>query len=213
MAMSAQENITPTINVNGEGTVQVIPDEVTIKVRVESQGNEAAQVKRENDMSIQSVLVFLNKEGIDKKHINTEYLNLNKNYDYNRKIYNYTANQSLSITLKDLKKYESVMSGLLNSGINRIDGVTFNSSEIKTLKLEARKNAMLDAKQRAEVYAGALGQTIGRALTISEQGASAPQPKMYAARSMAMESNDSGESIAPGELTIKVKVQVSFELK
>ncbi len=205
----------PLVNVTGEGTVKVVPDGVDIKVSVQTQGKEARNVKSENDETIDKVIKFLRSQGIDSKYIKTEYINLNKNYDYNSKTYNYNASQTLSIILKDLSTYEAIMTGLLNSGINRIDAVQFTSSKMETLEAEARIKAIKNAKEKAQAYANALDQSIGKAVQISEQGSQAPQPPMYKARMMSMEMDSSGggETIAPGELTIRTKIAVSFELK
>ena len=201
------------VHVTGEGKVTVTPDQVSIKVRVEHQGKDAVTVKNQNDVAIDAVIKFLRAEGIDNSDVQTEYINLNKSYEYKTKTYNYTANQALTILVKDLAKYETIMSGLLNSGINRIDGVQFKSSKASSLKEEARVKAMTDAKQRAVTYAAALGQSIGKAVEISEQGANVPQPQYRRAALTAEASFDGGgEAIAPGELTILIIVAVSFEL-
>ncbi len=215
ITMTAQTNVLePLVNVTGEGKIKAVPDGVDIKVRVESQGNEARAVKTENDQTIDAVIKFLRSQGIDSKNFQTEYINLNKNYDYNKKIYKYTANQTLTIKLKDLTKYEGTMSGLLSSGINRIDGVQFTASAMEELKAQARVNAILNAKEKAKAYAGALGQSIGKAVQISESGSSNPQPAMFKGRMMSveMDSSGGGETIAPGELTFTSRVSVSFRL-
>lgn len=215
MSLTAQQSkMEPLVNVTGEGKVKVAPDGADIRVRVESQGKEAQSVKAENDQAIDKVIKFLRSAGIEGKQVQTEYVNLNKNYDYNTKTYSYTANQTLTVKLKNLNRYESIMTGLLSSGINRIDGVQFTALNMEKLEAEARIKAIQDAKEKATAYAGALGQSIGKAVQISEQGSSAPQPPMYKARMMSadMESGG-GETIAPGELTISSRIQVSFELK
>ena len=50
----------------------------------------------------------------------------------------------------DLSKYDKLMSGLVSSGINSINGVSFSSSKMEEYEAEARKKAVLDAKQKAE---------------------------------------------------------------
>src|SRR5690554_4883712 len=102
MSLAAQESssTSPYISVSGEGIVKVIPDQVFIKVRVENQGKSAQEVKQLNDKAIDQVLKYAKSMDIDKKDINTEYINLNKNYDYQTKEYHYVANQSISILLK-----------------------------------------------------------------------------------------------------------------
>lgn len=205
VAQTAQH---PLVQVVGEGTVTVVPDKVVIKARVEHSGKSAAEVKRQNDSVVDQVIKYLKSEGIPSKNIQTDYIRLNKEYDYNGKEYFFSANQAISIHLDDLKKYEKIMSGLLNSGLNRIDGIEFKTSNEEKLKSEARKKAVLNAKMKAEEYATALGQKIGAALMINELDDQQYQP-VY--RVMKMESADS-ETIAPGEMEVTVKVNVGFLL-
>lgn len=209
--MNAQNHPKPSVDVTGTGLVKIVPDQVGITVRVENEGPNAKEVKQRNDQTVNNIFQFLKKAGIDEKQVKTEYLNLNKNYDYNTKTYRFVANQTISILLKDLKNYEPIMNGLLETGINRIDGVTFISSKRAQLESEARIKAIQDAKQKAQEYAGTLGQTIGKALLISEfQNNSGPGP-MYKMMSAAPPS-DSVQTMAPGEMEISVNVNVSFEL-
>ncbi len=162
--MMAQNTLPPhTIDVTGEGIVRVVPDEVTIKIRVENTGENTKTLKEQNDATISDVLKFLKKMNIDDKDVKTEYMNLSKNYDYNSKTYTFAANQSLSVKLRDLKKYEPVMKGLIDSGINRIDGVSFSSSNKAALESQARKKAVENAKMKAEEYTSVLNQTVGKA--------------------------------------------------
>ena len=141
-------------------------------------------------------------------------MNLNKNYNYDNKSYSYVANQAISIKLDDLKNYEKIMSGLLKAGLNRIDGVQFKSSKMESFMAEARKKAVIDAKSKAKDYANALGQSIGKAISISELETNS-FPPMYRMNEMkaSSDSMEQQETIAPGELEIKSKVTVAFELK
>ena len=160
-AVQAQQinNITPAVTVNGEGIVKVIPDEVVIKSRIEHDGDNPQEVKKQNDAVVNAVIKYLKSEGVPEKNIQTDYVNLNKNYNYNDKTYSYVANQAISIKLDDLKNYEKIMSGLLKAGLNRIDGVQFKSSEMEKYMTEARKKAVLNAKNKASEYASSLGQS------------------------------------------------------
>ena len=211
--MMAQNTLPPpTIDVTGEGIVRVVPDEVTINIRVENTGENTKVLKEQNDATISEVLKFLKKMDIADKDIRTEYMNLNKNYDYNSKTYTFAANQSLSVKLRDLKKYEAVMKGLIDTGINRIDGVSFSSSKEETLKSEARKKAVANAQMKAKEYASVLNQTVGKAVSISEfNNASGPQP-MYKMAMMDSSAGNGEQTIALGEMEIKATVNVSFLL-
>jgi hypothetical protein len=210
-SMTAQTQPTPTVDVKGEGMVNVVPDEVTVNVRVENTGLNAKELKQQNDRTISEVLQFVKGMGIADKYVKTDFVRLSKNYEYNTKTYNYAANQSLVIKLVDLKKYERLMNGLLETGINRIDGLTFSSSEMEKLESQARKKAVENAKLKAEEYASVLGQSIGKAIQISEfQQVSNPGPMFRSA--MAMDSGNAEQTLAPGEMQVSVSVNVSFVL-
>jgi len=214
LQIMAQEKIQPMVTVMGEGIVKVVPDQVTINVSVESQGKKALEVKNTNDASVDAVLQFLKKSGIGSKEVQSQYVRLNKSYDYNTKIYSYNASQSITILLLDITKYEKIISGLMESGINRIDGINFGSSTLEALKSQARINAVANAKMKATEYAGVLNQKVGKAIQINEIGQNNPGPlyKNAMMRSMDAESGEM-ETLAVGEMTIKAEITISFELQ
>ena len=206
----------PLIFVNGEGKIKVVPDEVAISVSVESKGTKAVDVKKENDIKIDAILKFIKKMNLDKKDYQTERVSLNDQFDYMKKKHNYVATQTISINLKDLLKYDELMEGLMDAGINNINNVQFSSSQLNFYKSEARKLAMKDAKLKAEDYVSVLGQKVGKAFTITDNSQNYyPVNNRYA---MAMSKNadvesESRETLAVGEIDIIVNVQVSFLLE
>lgn len=204
----------PTVDVMGQGIVKVVPDEVTINVQVENKGQNPKDLKQKNDLIINDVLAFIKSMKIADKQVQTEYVKLNKNYDYQTKTYSYVANQSISIYLKDLELYESLMNGLLERGINKIDGISFSTSKIKELKSQARIKAMQNAKMKAEEYTKVLNQSIGKAVSISEfSNTNYPGPvnrkaMMISSDASAMEQ----QTISVGEIEVVTKINVSFLL-
>lgn len=200
-----------TVSVIGTGTVNIVPDKVLINSRIEHTGKSAVEVKKQNDKVVNDVIKYLKSQGIASENIQTEYVRLNKEFNYNTKDTFYSANQAISIELQDLKKYEDIMSGLLNSGLNRIDGIEFMTSKKEALQSEARKKAVLDAQMKAREYAEALGQKIGRATRISEVQTDHYQP-VYRVMEMKQDSGEQ-ETIAPGEMEVRVKVNVDFLLQ
>ena len=214
LGMQAQNNPPqPTVSVTGEGTVKVVPDQVIINSRIETEGADAGEVKKQNDATVDKIISFLKKQGVDSKNIETDYVNLNKRYNYDDKTSTYVANQAISIKLVDLSDYEEIMRGLLENGLNRIDGVQFKSSEVEKYESEARRKAVLDAKQKATELATPLGQKIGKAVSINEVGSNNIQPVYRMAEMKMSDSAQGQQSIAPGEMEITEKVNVSFLLQ
>ena len=204
----------PKISVVGEGKIKVTPDEAVITVGVENIGKDASEVKRKNDEVVESVIKTIKKQGIAPADFKTEHVSLNKNFDYQTKKYSYKATQTISIHLKDLSKYDVLMMELVDSGINNIQGVDFKSSKLEELQSEIRKKAILNAKKKAEDYAGVLGQKVGKAIAITDNSQTFyPQP-VYRNVMMAKAMDESSvrETLAIGEIEISSTVNVSFEL-
>ena len=216
MMSQAQESkiVTPMINVSGEGKVFVTPDEAIITVSVETKGKNSTEVKKLNDQKIEAVLNFIKKSKIPTTDFKTQRVSLNPQYDYETKKHTFNASQTIEINLKDLSKYDALMEGLVDAGINQIKNVEFKSSKMATLESDARKLAMRNAKVKAEDYVSVLGQKVGKAIVISDNTQTFyPQP-VYAAqmKSMDMESQPR-ETLAVGEITIVANVTVSFSLE
>lgn len=213
-AANAQQTPIPQVTVQGEGIIKVKPDMATITIGVNNEGNDAKEVKKENDKATDAVIKYLKKAGIDAKDYQTERVYLNRNYDYDKKKYYYKASQTISVKLKDLSKYDDLITGLTEAGVNNIQGVNFESSEQKKYEVQARIEAMLDAKKKAEDYASAIGQSIGAAMMINESGSSyTPPVRMAMAMSAEMDAMGSRETLAVGEIEVRAKVTVGFALK
>lgn len=207
-----EDKVNPGIFVSGEGIVKVVPDQVVIKSQIEHEGVNASTVKKENDQTADAILKYLKSQNIPEKNIQTDYVNLNKRYDYNDKSYTYVARQAITIILEDLDKYEEIISGLLENGLNGISGIQFKSSEVEKHKTEARKRAVLAAKRKAEEFAEPLNQEVGKAITISESSGNNYQPVYRMADMKMSEESGSQETLSPGEMEISVIVNVGFQL-
>jgi uncharacterized protein YggE len=217
IAVQAQEqrNPVPQISVTGEGKVKVIPDQALVTVGFQNTGKDAKEVKNLNDEVVDRVIKFLKKSGIPVTDYKTNNVSLYKSYDYEKKKYNFQASQSLSVTLKDLSKYDEIMMGLNDAGVNSISGVEFKSSKMEDYERDARKKAMADAKQKAADYVSVLGQKVGKALLITDNSQSyVPQP-MYKGNMMAMAADGGAqrETLAVGELEVNTNVSVTFALE
>lgn len=217
LLMQAQETKTPIpqITVTGEGKIKVTPDKAIISIGVQNTGKDAKEVKTMNDEAIDKVIKFLKKSGIDAKDYQTTNVSLYKNYDYEKKKHNYQASQNIAITLKDISKYDAIMAGLNDAGVNNIQGVEFKSSKIEEFESEARKKAMLNAKAKANDYVSVLSQKVGKAINITDSSqVFFPQPmfKSMNVSAMADGAAPERETLAIGEIEINATVTVSFQL-
>lgn len=217
MGMSYAQEIkqVPQISVSGVGEIKVVPDQASITATVETKGNNAKDVKKENDKQMEAVLKIIKRMNLPASDYRTQRVSLNPIFDYEKKKTTYKATQTVEITLKDLSKYDELMEGLVDQGINRIDNVVFQSSKVAQYQSDARKMAMKDAKLKAEDYVSVLGQKVGKAMTITDNSQNhQPQPVYARMKTMAMdESGSTRETLAEGEITITANVSVSFILE
>jgi uncharacterized protein YggE len=214
MSYAQEQKQVPMITVSGEGKVKVAPDQASISISIETKGTKSADVKRENDKKMDAILKFIKKSDIATEDFQTQRVSLNPNYDYEKKKYNYIATQTIQILLKDLAKYDELMEGLINEGINKIDNVEFKSSKMVQLQSDARKLAIKDAKAKAEDFVSVLGQKVGKAILISDNSQTYnPQPRMYAMKATFDAESAPRETLAIGEIEITANVSVNFVLE
>ena len=206
----------PMINVSGEGKVKVAPDQAIITISQETKGAIAINVKKENDAKIDAILKFIKKMNIAQSDYVTQRVALNPIYDYENKKQEYVASQTVSVFLKDLSKYDALMNGLVENGVNKIDNVEFKTSKLIQIQSDARKLAIKDAKNKADDFVSVLGQKVGKAFTISDNSTSFnPQPVLYATMKSTMMNDREApkETLAAGDIEVVVNVNVGFILE
>lgn len=210
-----QKSAIPQVCVAGEGKIKVRPDQAVLNVSIETKGAKAIDVKKENDIAVDRVLQLIKKMNLPKEDVMTQNVTLYPNYDYEKKKHSYVATQTISIQLKDLSKYAELSEGLVDAGVNRIDNIEFKSSKLKALQSEARKMAIKDAKLKAEDYVNALGQKMGKAITVNDNSqVSYPMPMYKNMMQASMSNGDQAQSetLAIGEIEIVANVSVCFAL-
>ena len=214
MSYAQDQKQIPMIAVSGERKVKVAPDQASISISIETKGTKAEDVKRENDKKMDAILKYIKKSNIAAEDFQTQRVSLNPNYDADKKKYNYVATQTVQILLRDLSKYDVLMEGLVNEGINRIDNVEFKSSKMMQLQSDARKLAIKEAKAKAEDFVSVLGQKVGKAILISDNSQTYnPQPRMYAMKATFDAESAPRETLAIGEIEITANVSVNFVLE
>ncbi|MFB5945884.1 SIMPL domain-containing protein [Albibacterium profundi] len=211
----AQER--PLVTVNGEHTIKIAPDEAEVNFAIVTEHKDLQEAKKENDAIVAKAISFLKTSSIDAKDIRTTRVNVNPYKEYvkdKEPVPMFRAQQSINVHVSDLNKLTDLISGLVDLGVNNIQNIEFKASNLEQLQDEARMEAMLDAKQKAAILAGALGQSVGPAFTIHDNTSSqvgSPRPMMMAYKSEADSSMQ--DPIATGEIEVDARVTVSFLMK
>ena len=200
----------------GTSEVNVAPDQVVLSLGVESRDRDLNVAKFQNDARIKKIFGLARDAGVEPKDIETSALRMGSNYSEEKvpKFLGYEVSQTTTITLRDLSKYESLMTKVLEAGTNRVNGINFGVRDDRSYRDEARSKAIRAAKEKAVAMATDLGQTVAKPWDISEE--SGWNSYQFAANSVSAEktTREAEEStIAPGQLTIRASTKVSFQLE
>ena len=206
------------VKTTGTAEIKVTPDKAVIQVGVERQSATAKSAKAAVDNTSRKILAALKVAGIEDKDIQTAYLELQPTsyYEKHVRINNFTATQSLSVTIRDLSHLDSVMDTVMSAGANRIDGIEYQSSELRKYRDQARDEAAKAAKEKAVALAQALGNQVGKTYSIEEvQQWNNSYSYGGLSANAVFEARDKmppPPSTAPGQLTVTASVEVSFDL-
>jgi len=222
----------PIISVNGEAVVKVQPDQIIITFGVETWDKDIMLAKQKNNDIMQKSLKVIKDAGIPDKDIQTDYLSVEPRYNDNyekKDLIGYFVRNTFVITVSDPEKVEDLVTAVLQSGVNYIHSINFQSTEFKKYREQARELALNAAKEKAEKMASALGQSIGAPMQISEgydgfgwwyynswsgwgYGRSNTMSQNIV-QNIPGGSDQISETIALGKISIKANVSVTFELK
>jgi hypothetical protein len=97
---------------------------------------------------------------------------------------------------------------VVQNGANTVHGVRFSLAKPDTFADLARKEAMADAKRKAELLAAEAGVKLGRVISISEGGGIEPRGGEMAV----MQARAAAVPVAPGELTVRASLRVTWLL-
>ncbi len=216
------------VTVSGEAQVNVVPDEVVLTLGVETSDPVLRNARSLNDQRVGKLIAAAKQFGIDAKDIRTDHIGIEPRYRSSyeqRDFVGYFVRQTIVLTLKDVAKFEDLLTAVLDAGANYVHGVQFRTTDLRKYRDQARSLAMKAAKEKAAALAGELGQTIGKPHSIQEDqsGWWSAYNSWWAGSGASMTQNviqSSGQppadlegSLAPGEISVTAKVTVSFEME
>jgi uncharacterized protein YggE len=218
-----------TISVAGEAEVKVAPDEVRIRLGVESWDARLPAARAANDASIKKIIAAARAAGVEEKHVATEQVSYEPHFKDSESWRNgrpvvdgYTVRRSLELTLRDVSKFDAVMGAVLEAGANYVHGVEFATTELRKHRDQARALAVRAAREKAVALAAELGMKPGKARSIVESGGGFWSGYGYwggrgGGYSQNVMQNASGAgvegTVAPGLLGVTARVSIVFDLE
>lgn len=217
------------LTVTGDAEIKVAPDRVVISVGVESRSPQLATAKSRNDAAIAAILAATAKEQVVPADVQTDFIEINPVYQgrdtaENRENYlvdYYRIHKTVAITLRDVTRFERLLTAVLNAGANRVYGVNFQTSELRKYRDQAREMAVKAAIEKARAMATAAGLRVDKPESISSYNSGGGpsygrmQSNMNMVQNVASSAGGDSElsgTIAPGRITVSASVTLTFRL-
>ncbi|NMH58438.1 SIMPL domain-containing protein [Alteromonas ponticola] len=199
-----------TIQVQGNGLIDVTPDAFSITFVLEQKGQVVTKINQLVEAELTKVIDFLLAQGIDSKQIQSMQVRLTPHYESTPEGHRengFMLSREVTVTHKNLDDYDKLIDGILARGVTRIQHFDFVITQQATYYEQALTAAVNDAKQRASLLSKQLDVKLGEVMQISESGGYMPisQPKYRMIQAEAAPS-------LPGQQTVSASVNVTFSI-
>jgi len=155
-----------TLSVSGLGIITVKPDQVSVRLTVETEAENASGALSENSELMNKVINAIKQLGLEDRELKTATLNIYPQYFYPTDklpvLTGYKAVNTIIITTKKLEVVGLLIDTVVANGINRIEGVWFSISNelMNSARLTLISMAIEDAKRKAEAALKPLNMSI-----------------------------------------------------
>jgi uncharacterized protein YggE len=200
--------------VTGSGKVRAAPDVARIAAGVVAEAPRAADAIAASNAAMEKVLAALDRSGIERKFVQTARFDVSPVYAdtsarprAHPEIVGYRVSNQVRVEVRGVERVGPVLDALVAAGANDVGGISFEVAEPAPLLDQARRQAVADARRKAELYAREAGVALGRVIRLEEGGGDFPRPVAYARMEAA-----AATPIAPGELELGVDVVIAWSL-
>jgi uncharacterized protein YggE len=199
------------IYVSGIGESAGTPDLAVIYVGVKTEGESAKSVQQENADIMNNIIESLTEKKISESDIETTNYVLEPITTYPERgeapqIVGYLCRNTIAVSVYEISQTGEIIDVTVAAGANEINSIQFRLSEdvANELYKEALERALDDASEKADVVSASLDIKIIGPFSVNVGSGYQPTPMMF-------ESDiKTGTPIMPGELKIRVTVQVSY---
>ena len=219
LTSSAQDiNTTPNVSVQATAKREVVPDELTLSIRI-NEKDYKSKVKLEEKQK--DMIAVLKRLGINyEDELSIFQTGSRVNYKLFSRTMKPRSQANYHLILHDAATMQRVIRELEAKEISNIQLIETRFTKIDELKNELNLEAVKKAQIEARTLAQGVNQEIGKALAISSWMSNPTQPRIYMmqAKNAVFESEESSVADADevpsiSKLTYTVNVSVKFELK
>jgi uncharacterized protein len=198
------------ISVFGSSLVRVEPDIVALNFVVSSLQKHPKDAFQDVRKASHDVREYLDKAKVDE--IDTSRVSITQSFRYIsgvQEFIGYTAKVGFHVLLRQIEKMEDVLSGIVDAGVNEINSVDFQTTRLKEIRADARREALNAAREKAENYCSAAGIYLGKIIHIEDVNPDDIRSKDGHARGGPVEI----QAFQPGNITIGAAVIVAYKIE
>jgi uncharacterized protein YggE len=210
-----------TLFVTGSATTQTKPDKVTISLGVETTNAKAKTALAENSELMNKIINALNIAGVSENETSTSSFTITPNRDYTidkvlGKLVGFTVSNSIQIDSYNINNSSEWIDISVASGANNVNNIYFSVSDKKLegIKNELLKEAIGNAREKADIAASALGLEITgiKTINIDQTTPFFTEPMPYGVESLKSDAASLATPIIAGEQDISMTVSIVFLL-
>ena len=203
------------VTVTGSAQVQVQPDTAIVSLGVETNADTASAALTQNNQQMQALIDALTSGGITREDIQTQTVQLYPRYNQPGDtqtvpaVVGYTAQNTVSLTIRDITQTGQVLDAAVSAGGNTINSIQFIVSDPTEALNTARVQAVENARQKAEQLAGLAESSLGPILEMIES----PSPINPGIIVAGLQDTTRGAvPVEPGTQTVSLDLQVTWQL-
>jgi len=212
--------------VTGLGTIEIPADVAQVSIGVESRETTVADARQNAAEAMDSVLSAIKENGVSEDDIVTTNFNIYPQTIWvevsdslgrhsEPRITGYTVSNTVQVTVRDIENLSPVVDTAATAGgdLIRINSIQFTVDDTSVYGEQIRQIAAADALAKADVYARAMGVTLGPLVYLTEMGSSVPMASSYPQAEMAaMDGGFKSSPISSGDVNLTVSVQAVFAI-
>ncbi|HPZ44791.1 MAG TPA: SIMPL domain-containing protein [Coprothermobacter proteolyticus] len=211
-AASTDSQETPTISVNGIAKVEVVPDMAVVNFVVEATQQTASKAMAQVTKGTNAVVEAVKDIVKDEKNINTSNVSVYPWYDYTEKgteLLGYRAVVQISVK-SSVEDLPSIIDEAFTAGATGMSGIAYEYSKTASVMDQLIKDAMADARHKAEVALSAEHATPGKLASVQVLDSSTPIWQSQGSLSKDVQAMAQDINIMPGVQEVSVSVSVSY---
>ena len=193
-----------SITVSGSGSVSAVPTTAIFSFGVDSRAATARAALAANSREMRAVIAAVKAAG--GKNVTTQSVNLSQAFGPDGAPNGFAASNVVAATI-GLDRVGSLIDAAVEAGANQVNGPSLGVADQEKLYRQALKEAVVDARESAQVLAQAAGRSLGKVTAIVEGGGSFPTP-LYEKSAV----SDAGAPIEAGTRETTATISVTFAL-